>query len=115
MLVLLAFPVMVVVATVHRSLQFYAPSNLLVRQVRAGQPRWRIVTAVLVLAASLLVAMHLTAQAVAAGAPGWLNLVVLLLGWDAIKLAGLATLTGVEAAGNLGTRGPTASAHSDSQ
>lgn len=38
--------------------------------------------------------MHATAEAVAAGAPGWLNLGVLGLGWDAIKLMllGLRTL-----------------------
>ena len=43
-----------------------------------------------VLAGLLLVGMHVLAEAVAAGAPGWLNLVVLVLAWDAIKVGGLA-------------------------
>ena len=43
----------------------------------------------IVLAAALLVAMHVVAEAVANGAPGWLNLVVLVLAWDAIKIAAL--------------------------
>ena len=41
MLILLALPVIVAVAAFHRYLQIYAPSNLLVRRVRAQQPRWR--------------------------------------------------------------------------
>ena len=90
MLVLLAIPVIVAVASVHRLIQAVAPSNLLVRSVLSARPRWRIAAALLGLAAALLTAMHVVADAVVAGAPGWLNLVVLVLAWDAIKL-GLAT------------------------
>ena len=45
------------------------------------------------IAGVLLIAMHAVAAAVAGGASGWLNLVVLILAWDAIKLgvAALAT------------------------
>ena len=42
-----------------------------------------------VLATTTLAAMHLLAEAVAAGAPGWLNLGFVVLGWDSIKF-GLA-------------------------
>ena len=90
MLLLLALPVIVAVAAMHRYLQFYAPSNLLARRVRAHEPRLRTAAVLIVLAGLLLVAMHVLAEAVAHGAPGWLNLVVLVLAWDAIKLAALA-------------------------
>jgi len=91
MLVMLALPVFASVAFVHRCLQTYAPSNLLVRHVRIAAPRFRTAVGLLALAAALLIAMHLVVEAVAAGAPGWLNLVVLFLGWDAIKIDALAS------------------------
>lgn len=90
MLVLLALPIIVAVAAMHRYLHFYAPTNLLARRVRAHEPRWRTAAGLIVLAGLLLVAMHVLAEAVAHGARGWLNLIVLVLAWDAIKLAALA-------------------------
>lgn len=94
MILLLALPVMAAVALAHRCILLNAPSNVLIRRTRASQPRPRTAAAVLALAAGLLVAMKVVADAVVAGAPGWLNLVVLVLAWDAIKLAllGLRTL-----------------------
>jgi hypothetical protein len=89
---LLALPVFATVAFVHRCLQLYAPSNLLVRYVRIAAPRFRTAVGLFALAAALLVAMHVAAEAVAAGAPGWLNLVVLVLAWDAIKIGVLSLL-----------------------
>jgi hypothetical protein len=62
-----------------------------------------------VLVAVLLMAMKVTTDAINAGAPSWLNLVVLALAWDAIKVAmvlivvasrGVARLT-LAAAGSL--------------
>lgn len=91
MLLLFALPVIAAVAVVHRYLHLYAPTNLLVRRLRAEEPRWRTAAVVVVVGAGLLVAMHATASAVVHGAPGWLNLLVLVLAWDAIKL-GLAAL-----------------------
>jgi len=93
MVLLLALPVFAAVALVHRYLQLYAPSNLLVRHVRIRPPRFRTALGLLAGAAALLIAMHMVAEAVASGAPGWLNLVVLVLGWDAIKLALLGART----------------------
>jgi hypothetical protein len=90
MLILLALPVIIGVAALHRYLQCCAPTNLLTRRVRAQEPRWRIVAALIVVAAVLLIAMHALSEAVASGAPGWLNLLVLVLAWDAIKMAVLA-------------------------
>jgi hypothetical protein len=94
MIFLLARPVFAAVALAHRFLQMYAPTNRLVRRVRMAAPRFRTAVGMLAAAAVLLIAMHMVAEAVAAGAPGWLNLVVLILAWDAIKLAllGLRTL-----------------------
>lgn len=92
MLFLIALPVIVAVDAMHRYLQIYAPSNLLVRRVRARDARWRTVGALFAISAVLLMAMHVIADAVAAGAPGWLNLVVLVLAWDAIKCSVLAVL-----------------------
>lgn len=90
MLILLAIPVIVAVSFVHRLIQAVAPSNLLVRSVRSARPGWRVGAALLGLAALLFLTMHVVANAVSAGAPGWLNLVVLVLAWDALKVAWLA-------------------------
>jgi hypothetical protein len=90
MLVLLAIPVIAAVAITHRFIQAVAPSNLLVRSVRSAAPRWAIAAALLGIAIALLVTMHGVAMALSAGAPGWLNVVVLVLAWDAIKVGWLA-------------------------
>lgn len=73
-----------------RYLQVYAPSNVLIRSVRSARPRWQTALALVALATILLVATHAVALAVERSAPGWLNLIVLVLVWDAIKVACLA-------------------------
>lgn len=90
MLILLAMPVIVVIAFVHRLVQAVAPTNLLVRIVRSAPLRWGVAIDLLGLATVLLMTMHVVANAVSAGAPGWLNLVVLVLAWDALKVGWLA-------------------------
>lgn len=95
MLILLAVPVIVAVVTAHRCLEAFGPTNVLVRRVRAQAPRWRTTAVLIAVAAGLLVAMHTLGQAVANGAPGWLNLVVLVLAWDAIRMAVLAVTQAV--------------------
>jgi len=96
MLILLALPVLVAVTAMHRFLALYAPSNLLVRYVRSTPRRWRDVMLLVALAASLTTVVHGVAEAVAAGAPEWLNGVGLILAWDAIKfeLLGLQMVGG---------------------
>jgi hypothetical protein len=91
MLLLLTLLVVFDIAHVLRYLQLHAPTNVLIARVRVAPPRLRTAGGLTLYAATLLVAMHLLAEAIAAGAPGWLNLVVLVLAWDAIKtlLAGL--------------------------
>ena len=86
MLFLLALPVISCVALLWRNLQIYAPSNMLIRRVRSTPQRARTVPTLLALAAALLVAMHIVSEAVGCGAARWLNLVVLILGWGAIKV-----------------------------
>jgi hypothetical protein len=93
MLILLAIPIIAAVAAVHRYLQCCAPSNVLARRVRTATPTVRTAVALMTLAAILLALTHAVAAAVASGAPGWLNLVVLVFAWDAIKFALLAGLT----------------------
>jgi hypothetical protein len=92
MLIFLALPVIAALVAVHRYLQVYAPTNILIRRVRAQEPRWRTPASLFVLSAALLVAMHTTGEAVASGASSLLNLVVLVLAWDAIKIATLAIM-----------------------
>lgn len=90
MIMLLALPVVAAVALAHRYLVLYAPSNVLIRRVGATPPALLTAAAMLAVAASLIVALNVVSDAVAAGAPGWLNLVVLVLAWDAIKIGWLA-------------------------
>jgi hypothetical protein len=78
------------VAFVNRFMHVVAPSNLLARSVRSATPLWRVAVALIGLAAALLVSMHVVANAVSTGAPGWLNVVVLVLAWDALKVGWLA-------------------------
>ena len=92
MLLLLALLVFAVVALVHRYLQMYAPSNVLVRRVRWSAPTWRMAAGLLVAALVLVGVLHVLARAIEEGAPGWLNLVVLVLAWDAIKIGALGCL-----------------------
>lgn len=89
---LLALPVIAAVALAHRCLLLYAPSNVVIRRVRASAPTLRKAGALLALAAVLLLAMKAVADGIAAGAPGWLNLVLVVLGWDAIKFGMLAAI-----------------------
>ncbi|MBM7517563.1 hypothetical protein [Nocardioides nitrophenolicus] len=79
MVIVLALPAIFAVAAIHRFLQLYAPTNLLVRQVRAQEPRCSVAAVLSGLATTLLVMMHLLGEAVANGGPGWLNLAVLML------------------------------------
>ncbi len=90
MIMLLALPVIAAVALVHRYLLLYAPSNVLMRRARASRPTLSTVAVLLAVAAGLIVAVKVLSGAMAAGAPGWLNLVVLIFAWDAIKIGWLA-------------------------
>ena len=90
MLIVFAMPVIVAVAFVHRLMTAFAPSNVLIRNVRSARPRWGLATALVGLAVMLLLTVRFVADAVLAGAPGWLNMIVLVLAWDAVKVGWLA-------------------------
>lgn len=68
----------------------FPPSNLIVRSVRSARPSARLAVSLLGLTAASLLTMHVVASAIAAGALGWLNLIVLVLAWDTIKFGSLA-------------------------
>lgn len=90
MLILLALPVIAVVAVVHSMVQGFAPTNLLVKRVLSARPSGRTAVALFGLTTVLVLATHTVADAVSAGAPGWLNVLVLVLAWDSYKVAWLA-------------------------
>lgn len=99
MTMLLALPVIAAVALAHRYLVLYAPSNVLIRRVRATTPGLGTAAAMLAVALSLIVALKVVSDALVAGAPGWLNLVVLVLAWDTLKVGLAAVLFAVRGAG----------------
>jgi len=87
MLFQLAVPVTVLVAHARRLLQTHAPSNVVIARVRASRPTMHA-TVFLASAAIVLAAVaHRLTLAIERGSPAWLNLVVLVLLWDAIKFA----------------------------
>jgi hypothetical protein len=99
MLVLLLVPVFALVVLCHSVLPSCAPSNLLIARARSSRPTvgWVAGLGGLALAASLLA--HVLVIDAVRGGPGWLNLLVLVLCWDAIKFSVMACFTSVRAAG----------------
>jgi hypothetical protein len=93
MLLLLAMPVMATVALAHRLLLAFAPSNVLIRRVRASRPTFRSAAVQAVAAVVLVRTAHTLSLAIRTGAPDWLNLLVLVLLWDAVKCSLLAVHT----------------------
>lgn len=94
MLFLLIFiPAIAIAACAHGLLQAWAPSNILIRHVRASRATFRMTATLGVLAFACIVAMHLIAEAIVSGAPNWFNIAVLVFAWDAIKFGVLACLT----------------------
>jgi len=93
MLLLVATPVMAIVALAHRMLQVFAPSNILIGRVRASRPSLRCSAALAGFALMLVWIAHALSAAIWSGAPSWLNLLVLTLLWDAIKCIALAVQT----------------------
>ncbi len=92
MLLLLILPIVYVVARVLFFLQTYAPSNILIARVRAAPPRWRTVLMLMPLAYALIWVAHSLTMAIEPGAPAWLNLIVFVAAWDAVKISLFAIL-----------------------
>ncbi len=87
---LLVIPALAASTLLARYLHIYAPSNVLIRRLRASRQCACTAPLLGVLAAALMVAMITVSTAVVAGAPGWLNVVVLILAWDAVRFGTLA-------------------------
>jgi hypothetical protein len=90
---LLAVPAVIFVAVTLRLLQTYAPSNILIARVRASRPSVRISIGLAALSLVLVSGAHGLGIAIENGAPGWLNLIVLVLLWDATKFTSMAVLS----------------------
>jgi hypothetical protein len=73
------------VAVFQRWVARHAPSNLVLARVGMSPPRWRHAAGLAVLASVSFAVSRLLAAALEAGAPGWLNLVVLVATWDGLK------------------------------
>lgn len=86
MIMLLALPVIAAVALAHRYLRLHAPSNRLIARARSARPTLRLAVGLGLLAVVLIAVGHRMALAIEDGAPAWLNLAVLVLLWDAIKV-----------------------------
>jgi hypothetical protein len=73
-------------ASVHtHGILSYAPTNLLIAATRTRRGlRWGIPAMLLVI--PYLLAAYWCVTTIEAGGPGWLNLLVLLCGWNSIKL-----------------------------
>lgn len=95
MVFLITIPVFLAVAALQRYLAIYAPTNVLIRRMRSSQPRPRAIFMLIALTTILLTAMKVALDLAAQGEPGWLNVVALILAWDAVRLALLAVVCGV--------------------
>lgn len=92
LLMLIAVPAIYIAAFGHALFQTYAPSNILIRHVRASRPTVRRALALGALAVACAAAARLLTWAINAGGPGWLNVVVLSFGWNAIKFLWAAAM-----------------------
>jgi hypothetical protein len=73
----------------QRHLRTYMPSNILLERLRTGRGLMWSPLVGFVLAAGYLVVASFTTEQLAAGGPGWLNLLVLICIWDAMKFAAM--------------------------
>lgn len=79
-------------ASFYRLLRVRAPSNVLLDLLRTHRGlKWAIPTC-LVLAPTYLYVASLTTALIERGASGWLNLLVILLCWNALKFAATAVI-----------------------
>lgn len=85
MLIVLAVPVMVAVAFVHRGLEALAPSSIVTTRVRRTARPSYAGALLFVLALLMLIGARLLAAAVARSAPDWVHLFVAILAWDALR------------------------------
>lgn len=80
-------------ARVRWFLRCYAPSNIALDAIRARRGHKWGIPAAIVLVPTYLYAASLTTALIERGAPGWLNIVALVLIWDALKFAVMAPMS----------------------
>ena len=80
-------------AAIRRHLCAYMPSNIAIALLRSRRgPKWALPVAVLVVPAYGFIAAMVSAG-IDRGAPAWLNVLVLLFSWNAMKFASIAVLS----------------------
>lgn len=80
-------------STIHYYLQAFAPTNIVLRNLRTrGALKWAI-PAGLLLVPTYLFAAAITTAVIADGGPGWLNLVALTCIWNAMKFVWMGVLS----------------------
>ena len=85
-------------AALHGFLRTYMPTNILVRHLRARRwLRWSIPTALVIVPAYVFAATVAT-KLVERGGHGWLNILVLLFIWNAMKFAAMGAWSLVQLA-----------------
>ena len=80
-------------AAIHYYLLACAPTNILLRRLRARAGLKWAIPAALVLVPSYLFAAAITTTVIADGGPGWLNLVALACIWNAMKFGCMAVFS----------------------
>jgi hypothetical protein len=80
-------------AAIRGILRFYMPTNIAIDLLRTPRGlKWAVPVA-LVAVPAYLFAMSICATRVADGGPGWLNVLVILFFWNAMKFAWMAVLS----------------------
>jgi hypothetical protein len=74
-------------------LRCYAPSNIALDALRTRRGHKWGIPAALVLVPTYLFAASFTSALIECGAPGWLNIVVLVLIWNTLKFAVMAPVS----------------------
>ena len=82
-------------AAIHYNLRAFAPSNILLRHLRARDGLKWAIPAALMLVPTYLFAAAIATTVLADGGPVWLNLVVLTCIWNAIKFACMTPVSAV--------------------
>jgi hypothetical protein len=78
---------------IRRYLRTFMPSNIAIDLLRTRRGlKWAVPAALVLLPAYLFPAV-LAASAVEHGGPGWLNVLVLLFAWNAMKFAWMGVLS----------------------
>jgi len=78
---------------IRRHLRMYMPTNIAIDLLRTGRGvKWAVPTALFAMPAYLFAAA-MASSAVDHGGPGWLNILVLLCAWNAMKFAASGALT----------------------